>query len=413
MRNFMHVRNAGATLFATTAASMIGAISGATAQEIAAVQTCVRGEETRILEAVAPGEVGAACDLRYIRNGGANVSVPFHANNQASWCTNKAAEFAANLAREGFTCSAGPLGLRAATTEPSAPEVAPEIATEPDRVALAPAPAPEPAPVQPAQVEAPPVEAPQVEAAPVEIADAAPAPIADPAPVAAPEPEPEIASGAPVRLTAEAQAPASAPRPVAAPSSATAGRLVGATPDAPVRPALAQPAPAAASPAPRPAPAPVAASAPVVVSATAAPSAAQPAALAPRPAESLIRGVLAAQAAAWNEGDLNGFMAGYWNSPELSFVAGVDVTKGWAATLKRYQTRYGGQGDLGRLSFHNLDIKMLGDEAAIVIGRYALDKSGALSSGAFTLVMRRFEGRWRIVHDHTAEDPPAVAQAAN
>src|ERR1700686_104869 len=79
------------------------------------------------------------------------------------------------------------------------------------------------------------------------------------------------------------------------------------------------------------------------------------------------RAVLDAQGAAWNKGDLDGFMAGYWNSPDLTFYSGKDVTRGWQATLDRYRKKYKTEGrDMGKLAFRDLDIQVLNADAAVV-----------------------------------------------
>ena len=61
-------------------------------------------------------------------------------------------------------------------------------------------------------------------------------------------------------------------------------------------------------------------------------------------AKKAIRQVLDDQVVAWNKGDLPGFMEGYWQSPDLRFYSGKDVTSGWQATLDRYRKRYQGEG---------------------------------------------------------------------
>jgi uncharacterized protein (TIGR02246 family) len=130
-----------------------------------------------------------------------------------------------------------------------------------------------------------------------------------------------------------------------------------------------------------------------------------------RAAPDVIRATLEAQAAAWNDGDLDAFMNSYWKSPDLRFVSGSTVSKGWAATLKRYRERYGQGGSLGYLSFDDLDVQMIEDDVAIVVGRFLLERADGNSGGAFTLVMRRIDGAWRIVHDHTVADAPPAAVA--
>jgi ketosteroid isomerase-like protein len=117
-----------------------------------------------------------------------------------------------------------------------------------------------------------------------------------------------------------------------------------------------------------------------------------------------IRGLLEAQVAAWNHGDLEGFMAGYWHSPELAFCSGASLTKGWQATLERYRQRYKAEGrEMGRLRFEALEVEPLGTDAAFARGEYWLRMSdGREPHGRFTLVLRRIDDAWRIVHDHTS-----------
>jgi beta-aspartyl-peptidase (threonine type) len=123
----------------------------------------------------------------------------------------------------------------------------------------------------------------------------------------------------------------------------------------------------------------------------------------PKADEAAIRAVLADQAAAWNKGDLEGFMAGYWKSPDLTFVSGNAKTKGWDATLERYKKRYQAEGkEMGKLTFSELEVEQLGPDAALVRGRFTLEMMKEKPTGLFTLVLRRFPEGWRIVHDHTS-----------
>ena len=117
-----------------------------------------------------------------------------------------------------------------------------------------------------------------------------------------------------------------------------------------------------------------------------------------------IKHVLVSQIEAWNRGNLQGFMAGYWRSPDLTFFSGTDVTKGWEPTLKRYQQRYKGEGkEMGQLEFQDLNIDLLGRRGAVVTGRWQLTMSdGKKPGGLFTLVFKRLPGGWKIVHDHTS-----------
>jgi beta-aspartyl-peptidase (threonine type) len=116
-----------------------------------------------------------------------------------------------------------------------------------------------------------------------------------------------------------------------------------------------------------------------------------------------VRRVLDEQVAAWNRGDLEGFMAGYWPSPELSFYSGSTKTRGWQATLERYRKRYqsGGQ-EMGRLRFAEIEVDVLGAEHALVRGRWQLERKKDKPGGLFTLLFKRLPEGWRIVHDHTS-----------
>jgi ketosteroid isomerase-like protein len=114
-----------------------------------------------------------------------------------------------------------------------------------------------------------------------------------------------------------------------------------------------------------------------------------------------IRAVMDRQVAAWNVGDIDGFMAGYWNSPELRFVSGTSVTTGWAETLARYKKRYDTPEKRGHLAFSDIQVTPLGPDAAVVYGRWAI--TGVKSAdGLFTLTFRKIGGNWVIVLDHTS-----------
>jgi uncharacterized protein (TIGR02246 family) len=124
----------------------------------------------------------------------------------------------------------------------------------------------------------------------------------------------------------------------------------------------------------------------------------------PAPSEKAIRAVLDAQVAAWNKGDLEGFMVGYWKSPDLTFISGGNRTRGWQPTLERYQNRYQGEGkEMGKLAFADLEFVPISDDAVLVRGKYELTTTKGTPNGRFTLLLRRLPEGWRIVHDHTSE----------
>lgn len=119
-----------------------------------------------------------------------------------------------------------------------------------------------------------------------------------------------------------------------------------------------------------------------------------------------VRAVLERQVEAWNRGDLESFMEGYWRSGELTFFSGGSKMGGWDATLERYRQRYQKDGHaMGRLEFPALDVKLFGRDAALVRGEWLLKRDRESLSGLFTLVLQRVGGAWKIVHDHTSAAP--------
>jgi ketosteroid isomerase-like protein len=122
-------------------------------------------------------------------------------------------------------------------------------------------------------------------------------------------------------------------------------------------------------------------------------------------AKQAVRKVLEDQVKAWNKGDLNGFMEGYWNSPELSFFSGGKKTRGWQATLDRYRKKYQGEGkEMGKLAFKDLNITPLGPGHALVRGGWELTLTKGRAGGLFTVIFTNTSGSWRIIHDHTSAE---------
>ncbi|MGO9084177.1 MAG: YybH family protein [Candidatus Sulfotelmatobacter sp.] len=117
-----------------------------------------------------------------------------------------------------------------------------------------------------------------------------------------------------------------------------------------------------------------------------------------------IKQVLRTQQDAWNRHDLDAFMAGYWNSAELTFFSGGTERRGWQETMDRYKATYQSPGhEMGKLEFANLRVEMLGQDAAFVRGEFHLTMpDGKTPHGLFTLVFRKFPDGWKIVHDHTS-----------
>ena len=126
--------------------------------------------------------------------------------------------------------------------------------------------------------------------------------------------------------------------------------------------------------------------------------------------EAAVVAVLDKQRAAWNAGDLDGFLRGYEPSEQLLFTSGAKVRRGFAETQTKFEARYGNAREtMGTLAFEILDVRALGscDDAAIVLGRWAVSESEQAGSGVFSVILERSPaGRWLIVHDHTSADVP-------
>jgi len=116
-----------------------------------------------------------------------------------------------------------------------------------------------------------------------------------------------------------------------------------------------------------------------------------------------ISAVLNSQQAAWNRGDVDAFLVGYWRSPELTFSGSSGVARGWEGVLARYKKSYPDKGAMGQLDFSELEFRFLGPDAALVLGRWHLKREKEEDvGGVFTLVWERFPDGWKIVHDHTS-----------
>jgi ketosteroid isomerase-like protein len=119
-------------------------------------------------------------------------------------------------------------------------------------------------------------------------------------------------------------------------------------------------------------------------------------------AEVKIRAALTAQREAWNRTDVEAFMDGYWRSEELSFSGSSGVSRGWEGVRARYKKNYPNRAAMGTLEFSGLEIRTLGPDAALVLGKWHLKREKDEPGGVFTLVWQRFPEGWKIIHDHTS-----------
>jgi ketosteroid isomerase-like protein len=114
---------------------------------------------------------------------------------------------------------------------------------------------------------------------------------------------------------------------------------------------------------------------------------------------------LLAQQSAWNRGDVDAFMIGYWRSPELTFSGSSGVSRGWDGVLTRYKKTYPDRAAMGQLDFSALEIRFLGPDAALMLGQWHLKREKDEPGGVFSLVWQRFPEGWKILHDHTSAVP--------
>jgi beta-aspartyl-peptidase (threonine type) len=120
-----------------------------------------------------------------------------------------------------------------------------------------------------------------------------------------------------------------------------------------------------------------------------------------------IKAVLEAQQSAWNRGDVDAFLVGYWHSSELTFSGSSGVARGWDGVLARYKKNYPDRAAMGQLDFSDLEFRFLGPHSAMVLGRWHLKREQDELGGVFTLVWQRFPDGWKIIHDHTSSVAPA------
>jgi uncharacterized protein (TIGR02246 family) len=115
-----------------------------------------------------------------------------------------------------------------------------------------------------------------------------------------------------------------------------------------------------------------------------------------------IQSLLSNQQKAWNEGNLEGYMQGYWKSDSLTFVGKRGVTRGWKNTFDNYKKSYPDKAAMGKLELQIISLKLLHDDVAFVVGKWDLKRAAGDVGGHFTLLMRKLKGQWVIVADHSS-----------
>jgi ketosteroid isomerase-like protein len=118
--------------------------------------------------------------------------------------------------------------------------------------------------------------------------------------------------------------------------------------------------------------------------------------------ETAIRQLLEQQTTSWNRGDVEGFMQTYWKSDSLMFIGKNGITWGWQQTLNNYKKGYPDTAAMGKLAFDIIQVKPLSADHYFVVGKWMLTRSIGDVSGHYTLILRRINGEWKIVADHSS-----------
>jgi uncharacterized protein (TIGR02246 family) len=120
-------------------------------------------------------------------------------------------------------------------------------------------------------------------------------------------------------------------------------------------------------------------------------------------ARSEISEMMQTSARDWTRGDLAAFMESYASGSATTFVTPNGVVRGRNAIRDRYAPRFVPGAMHDALSFENIEIDLLAPDVANVIAYYRLTRGDSTTArGPTSLVMRRNDGRWRIVHDHSS-----------
>lgn len=118
--------------------------------------------------------------------------------------------------------------------------------------------------------------------------------------------------------------------------------------------------------------------------------------------EKIILDILDRQTKAWNNGDIEGFMNGYWENDSLMYMGKSGVTYGYQNTMNRYKKNYSDTTIMGKLKFTILHVKRLSKDVFQVIGKFHLTRTMGDAEGYYSLIFKRIKGQWVIVSDHSS-----------
>lgn len=115
-----------------------------------------------------------------------------------------------------------------------------------------------------------------------------------------------------------------------------------------------------------------------------------------------ITSVLFAQRDAWNKGNLEAYMEGYWKSDSLKFIGKSGIAYGWQKTLDNYRRGYPDKAAMGLLEFTVVQLDLLSENSAFMIGKWKLTREKDTPQGYFTLLWKKINNKWVVAADHSS-----------
>ena len=114
-----------------------------------------------------------------------------------------------------------------------------------------------------------------------------------------------------------------------------------------------------------------------------------------------IKQIMNQQSQCWSNGDIDGFMKGYWESDSLRFLGSRGLTKGWKTTLNNYKKTYPNASAMGTLKFTFISFEPLDNHKMFVVGKWALYREKDTLNGYYSLLWAKINGEWKVIFDHT------------
>jgi uncharacterized protein (TIGR02246 family) len=115
-----------------------------------------------------------------------------------------------------------------------------------------------------------------------------------------------------------------------------------------------------------------------------------------------IRTLFESGCAAWNRGDIDGYLAAYWRSNNVRWVSEGRVRYGFEAIAVGFKDSFHSPENMGRLEVANLDIQLLSENDALVFGSWTQTTRTARRHGVFTVHTKKIDSEWLIVSDHSS-----------